>query len=73
MATEQEERIERAVKAERQRCADIAIEQYAYWRNSVGNQIIADYAAGAMAASANILGRIEGLIQPMIHGEKDKI
>lgn len=42
---------------ERERCANIAADEYVYWRDS-GSEEIQDFATGAAAASANILASI---------------
>jgi hypothetical protein len=58
------DKIEAAVAKERQRCIDIASEQYFYWR-AVENDMILDFASGAMGASANIIARILNLTEKM--------
>lgn len=69
--------IDAAVKAERERCVQICMEQYIYWRDAgeveSGNSSYAAMTMAAIGTASNILARIEGLISPMVFVAKSKI
>lgn len=60
-----------AVKDEQNRCMNVALYQYAYWR---GCEIegIQDFASGAMGASTNIVCAILGIMPIMKREDKVK-
>ena len=66
------------IEKERERCADIVLEQYGYWCDRKSHdpdlkvrEIFDGLAMGAVAASANILGRIYGYLTPMTREKND--
>lgn len=54
--------IEKAKGDERQRCVDLSIEQYSYWRElDSDDPTLNNIAMGAMGAASNILAAVLGL------------
>jgi len=57
--------VEDAVQKERQRCLEIALSEYVYWRNvenTLDSQLFDGITIGAVGAVANIVGRIGGAL-----------